>query len=51
VQSYALATDQLGLQLLLGDEHVFSCYNTRWACCCCCWQGSLGRTRLQPAGR
>ncbi|PNW75479.1 hypothetical protein CHLRE_12g528300v5 [Chlamydomonas reinhardtii] len=30
VQSYVVATDQVGLQVLLDDGRVFHCHNTRW---------------------
>ncbi|KXZ52810.1 hypothetical protein GPECTOR_8g196 [Gonium pectorale] len=30
VQSYVVATDQVGLQVLLDDGRVFHCHNSRW---------------------
>ncbi|KAG2498860.1 hypothetical protein HYH03_003052 [Edaphochlamys debaryana] len=30
VQSFVVATDQVGLQVLLDDGRVFHCHNTRW---------------------
>eukprot|EP00775_Hariotina_reticulata_P012780 gene12780-12909_t len=30
VQSYAVATDAVGLHLLIGDQHVFACHKDRW---------------------
>ncbi|MEW5303409.1 MAG: hypothetical protein WDW36_006105 [Sanguina aurantia] len=30
VQSFALATDQVGLEVLLGDGNVFSCHDSVW---------------------
>eukprot|EP00195_Chlamydomonas_chlamydogama_P010072 CAMPEP_0202914022 /NCGR_PEP_ID=MMETSP1392-20130828/62019_1 /ASSEMBLY_ACC=CAM_ASM_000868 /TAXON_ID=225041 /ORGANISM="Chlamydomonas chlamydogama, Strain SAG 11-48b" /LENGTH=431 /DNA_ID=CAMNT_0049605511 /DNA_START=282 /DNA_END=1577 /DNA_ORIENTATION=- len=31
VQSYAVATDRVGLKLLLEDDKVFQCHDSRWA--------------------
>ena len=30
MQSYALATDQIGLKVLLKDDRVFKCHTNRW---------------------
>ena len=30
VQSYVVATDRIGMQILLDDQNVFKCYNNMW---------------------
>lgn len=39
VQSYVVATDQVGLQVWLQDENVFKCWDSMWDVI---WHGELG---------